>query len=130
MKWKWTPRVAQQSLVHRWGLVGGEVVEDDVQVEVGGNLRGRPCSKRLMKSAAGVGLAQVGDDLAGGDRRVRRTGPGCRREGNPFPTTTTTTGRTQSYALNMRDGRVFRFGSKLEADAANVRQGYAGTVST
>lgn len=35
---------------------------------------------------------------------------------------------TQSFALQMRDGRVLKFGSRLEAEAENVRQGYTGTV--
>jgi hypothetical protein len=35
---------------------------------------------------------------------------------------------TQSFALQMRDGRTLKFGSRLEAEAENVRQGYTGTV--
>jgi hypothetical protein len=30
----------------------------------------------------------------------------------------------------MRDGRVFTYGSRLEAEAENVRQGYTGTVKS
>jgi hypothetical protein len=37
-------------------------------------------------------------------------------------------GKTQSFALKMNDGRVLRFGSRLEAEAENVRRGYTGTV--
>lgn len=39
-----------------------------------------------------------------------------------------TTGTTQQFSLQMRDGRTFRFGSRLEAEAENVRLGYTGTV--
>lgn len=34
-----------------------------------------------------------------------------------------TTGRTQSFALQTRDGRTLVFGSRLERDAAKVRHG-------
>lgn len=34
-----------------------------------------------------------------------------------------TTGRTQSFALQTRDGRTLVFGSALERDAAKVRHG-------
>lgn len=37
-------------------------------------------------------------------------------------------GKTQQFALVLRDGRTLRFGSRLEADAENVRQGYTGQV--
>lgn len=35
---------------------------------------------------------------------------------------------TQSFSLQLRDGRRMTFGSKLEAEAENVRQGYTGIV--
>lgn len=37
-------------------------------------------------------------------------------------------GRTQSFALKLNTGKTLEFGSKLEAEAANVRMGYTGTV--
>lgn len=37
-------------------------------------------------------------------------------------------GTTQAFALIKRDGTVERFGSRLEADAANARAGYTGVV--
>lgn len=37
-------------------------------------------------------------------------------------------GKTQSFALRMRDGKTLTFGSRLEAEAENVRRGYTGTV--
>lgn len=37
-------------------------------------------------------------------------------------------GKTQNFALQMRDGKTLRFGSRLEAEAENVRRGYTGTV--
>jgi hypothetical protein len=39
-----------------------------------------------------------------------------------------TTGKSQSFSLRLRDGSTFTFGSRLEAEAENVRQGYTGTV--
>lgn len=35
---------------------------------------------------------------------------------------------TQEFSLVSRDGSVQKFGSRLEADAANVRAGYTGIV--
>lgn len=32
------------------------------------------------------------------------------------------------FALVLRDGTVEKFGSRLEADAANARAGYTGTI--
>lgn len=43
-------------------------------------------------------------------------------------TTSTTSGTTQSFALISRDSSKQIFGSRLEADAANARQGYTGVV--
>lgn len=37
-------------------------------------------------------------------------------------------GKTQAFQLITQQGRVVRFGSKLEAEAANIRQGGSGTV--
>lgn len=37
-------------------------------------------------------------------------------------------GTTQSFRLILRDGSDLTFGSRLEADAENVRRGYTGTV--
>lgn len=37
-------------------------------------------------------------------------------------------GQTQSFALDLRDGSRLSFGSRLEAEAENVRLGYTGTV--
>lgn len=37
-------------------------------------------------------------------------------------------GKTQTFALVTRDGKTLKFGSRLEADAENVRLGYTGTV--
>jgi hypothetical protein len=37
-------------------------------------------------------------------------------------------GGTQQFALVKRDGSKEEFGSRLEADAANVRSGYTGVV--
>lgn len=37
-------------------------------------------------------------------------------------------GRVQQFALQMRSGETLRFGSRLEAEAENVRRGYTGTV--
>jgi hypothetical protein len=37
-------------------------------------------------------------------------------------------GNTQSYSLTTRDGSTKTFGSRLEAEAENVRQGYTGKV--
>lgn len=37
-------------------------------------------------------------------------------------------GRTQSFALRQSDGSTQTFGSKLEAEAENVRRGYTGRV--
>lgn len=34
----------------------------------------------------------------------------------------------QEFSLVLRDGTVQRFGSRLEADAANARAGYTGIV--
>lgn len=39
-------------------------------------------------------------------------------------------GTTQSFALVQRDGTTTMYGSRLEADAENVRLGYTGTVKT
>lgn len=41
--------------------------------------------------------------------------------------TSTTSGATQSFAL-VTNGSKVEYGSKLEADAANARQGYTGIV--
>src|SRR5215211_4250524 len=58
--------VAQQPAVHGGGLVGGQVVQDDVHVEVG-----RDGAVDLVQEGdevgAGVAGTDVGDDLAGGD---------------------------------------------------------------
>ena len=35
---------------------------------------------------------------------------------------------TQTFSLVLRDNTVQRFGSRLEADAANARAGYTGIV--
>lgn len=35
---------------------------------------------------------------------------------------------TQTFSLVLRDGSSESFGSRLEADAANARAGYTGTV--
>ena len=55
--------VPQQPAVHEWGLVGSEVVEDHVYVELGGHL-----SVHLVQEGnevgAGVGLADVADHRA------------------------------------------------------------------
>ena len=37
-------------------------------------------------------------------------------------------GTTQQFALNLNDGQTLTFGSRLEADAENVRRGYTGRV--
>jgi hypothetical protein len=56
------------------------------------------------------------------------------KQAPPAPTSPTpapgqnTTGKTQQFTLQLRDGRKFTFGSKLEANAENVRQGYTGVV--
>lgn len=36
---------------------------------------------------------------------------------------------TQQFALRLNTGQTMTFGSKLEADAENVRRGYTGTVT-
>lgn len=47
----------------------------------------------------------------------------------PYPGTSQQSGKTtQSFSLLLRDGSKQSFGSKLEADAANARAGYTGTV--
>lgn len=38
-------------------------------------------------------------------------------------------GKTQSFSLRTRSGNVLTYGSKLEAEAANARQGGTGTVT-
>ena len=43
-------------------------------------------------------------------------------------TISTSSGTTQSFALISRDSSKQIFGSRLEADAANARQGYTGVV--
>lgn len=49
--------------------------------------------------------------------------------GNPSrPAAPPSTGRTQSFALDLANGQSLRFGSRLEADAENVRRGYTGRV--
>jgi len=58
-------------------------------------------------------------------------GCGKRREAaqaRRYPPTVTTEGATQAFSLILRDGSVQSFGSRLEADAANARAGYTGTV--
>lgn len=39
-----------------------------------------------------------------------------------------TTGQTQQFALDLNTGQTLTFGSKLEAEAENVRRGYTGKV--
>lgn len=36
--------------------------------------------------------------------------------------------QNQQFVLTTRTGSTLRFGSRLEADAANARQGWTGTV--
>lgn len=38
------------------------------------------------------------------------------------------TGQTQSFSLVKRDGTTQQFGSRLEADAQNARDGFTGIV--
>lgn len=38
-------------------------------------------------------------------------------------------GQTQTFALDLSTGQRFTFGSRLEAEAANVRAGYTGTIT-
>ena len=38
------------------------------------------------------------------------------------------TGQTQEFALVKRDGTTVKYGSRLEADAQNARDGYSGIV--
>jgi len=40
----------------------------------------------------------------------------------------TPVGRTQTFALDLPTGKSLGFGSKLEAEAENVRRGYVGQV--
>lgn len=35
---------------------------------------------------------------------------------------------TQSFTLRLNTGKTMTFGSRLEAEAENVRQGYRGTI--
>lgn len=60
-----------------------------------------------------------------GGKKVKQ-GPGI--AGAPVPAPAPTSGNTQQFALTSPGGRVQRFGSRLEADATNARQGGAGTV--
>lgn len=46
------------------------------------------------------------------------------------PPTQPQQGTTQSFALRLNNGKTLTFGSKLEAEAENVRRGYTGTVRT
>lgn len=48
----------------------------------------------------------------------------------PLPPASSSNGSTQSqtFALQIGSKRVGRYGSRLEADAANVRRGYTGKV--
>lgn len=58
-------------------------------------------------------------------------GCGKRREAaqpRRYVQTTTSGDATQAFSLILRDGSVQSFGSRLEADAANARAGYTGTV--
>jgi hypothetical protein len=50
------------------------------------------------------------------------------RDPEPAPEPPKDAGRTQSFKLDMDSGRSLRFGSKLEAEAARVRNGGRGTV--
>lgn len=56
-------------------------------------------------------------------------GCNCRKSGanQPRRTGSTSSGTTQSFAL-ITNGSKVEYGSKLEADAANARQGYTGIV--
>jgi hypothetical protein len=66
VKWKWNREWRSSHSRTAQGLVGGEVVEDDMYVEVVGDLAVDLVQER-DEVRSGVGLAQVGDDLAGGD---------------------------------------------------------------
>lgn len=59
----------------------------------------------------------------------RRAAAQARRY-DPASTSTRRTGTTDLlvFSLILRDGSEERFGSRLEADAANARVGYTGTV--
>lgn len=46
----------------------------------------------------------------------------------PLPKPKPAKGQQQSFELKTRDGTVEKFGSRLEAEAANVRRGYTGRV--
>lgn len=54
----------------------------------------------------------------------------CRKGRNPAQPRRLATGSTstQSFSLVSRDGTTQKFGSRLEADAANARAGYTGIV--
>lgn len=52
----------------------------------------------------------------------------ARRTRSYVPTGTTGTSDGMVYTLALRDGSTQRFGSRLEADAENARQGYTGVV--
>lgn len=56
-------------------------------------------------------------------------GCNCGKKSSPAQPRTYTPGTsTQSFALVSRDGQTRTFGSRLEADAENARQGYTGIV--
>lgn len=55
---------------------------------------------------------------------------GGRKAGTEKPKPTKQSGSTQTFSLRMDDGRVFSFGSRLEADAARVRQGSGRVVAS
>jgi hypothetical protein len=53
---------------------------------------------------------------------------GKNRQQAAQPRRAVASGSTQQFALVKRDGSKEEFGSRLEADAANVRAGYTGVV--
>lgn len=49
-------------------------------------------------------------------------------QGQTTPPPAPKTSAQQSFSLRLNSGQVMRFGSRLEAEAENVRRGYTGTV--
>lgn len=53
----------------------------------------------------------------------------AQRQQSSMPAMKPAKGRTDSFELRLRDGTTMTFGSRLEAEAENVRLGYRGRVS-